>query len=121
MGIFIAQLFQVAEDKMEAQELILLMSVPIVIAATVLVVSLMLERHGKARLIKWFAVVPLIVGALLAVTPYRSAHDSLYLDYTRASTNSRMLHEATLYVPLATLLVVIAYLIYLDRRHRLEH
>ncbi|MCH7905367.1 MAG: hypothetical protein IH944_12505 [Armatimonadetes bacterium] len=121
MGIFIAQLFQVSEDKMGAQELIILMSVPIVIAAIVLVVSRMLEQRGMSRLIKWLAVFPLIAGVLLGVTPYRSAHDSLYLDYTRASTNSRMLHEATLYAPSVALLVVIAFLIYLDRRHRLEH
>lgn len=121
MGIFIAQLFQVSEDKMDAQELIILISVPLVIAAIVLVASRALVLRGKSRLITWIAVVPLIAGVILGVTPYRSAHDSLYMDYTHASTNSRLLHEAALYVPAVALLLVIAFLIYLDRRRRLEH
>lgn len=121
MDFFIAQLFQVSKDKMDAQELIILMSVPLVVAAIALVVTRTIAQHGKSRLIRWISVVPLIVGVLLGITPYRSAHDSLYMSYTRAGTNSRMLHEAALFVPSLALLIVIAFLIYIDRRHRLEH
>ena len=121
MDLLIAQLFQVSKDKMDAQELIILMSVPLVVAAIALILTRKIGQHGKSRPVRWISLAPLVVGALLGVTPYRSAHDNLYMTFTRASTNSRMLHEAALFVPLAALLILIAYLIYSDRRHRLEH
>ena len=64
--------------------------------------------------------MPLVAGALMALDPFDEIRTASYLDFHDVSDRSIYLHYAALIVPCATILGIVAYLLYLAHRERME-
>ena len=104
-------------DKHEAPELLVLIVVPLVLSLVLLRIAKLMQ--GAAWL-KWASLVPLVAGGLMALDPFGDILTESYLDFHNVSDRSVSLHYAALFVPCATILVIVAYLLYLGHRERME-
>ena len=104
-------------DKYEAPELLVLIVVPLVLSFILLRIAQ--RRRGPAWQ-RWASLVPLVAGALMAIDPFGDILMASYLDFHNVSDRSVYLHYAALIVPCATILGIVAYLLYLAHRERME-
>ena len=104
-------------DKHEFAELAVLIVVPLVLSYILLRIAH--RRRGPAWQ-RWASLVPLVAGALMALDPFGDILTASYLDFHNVSDRSIYLHYAALIVPCATILGIVAYLLYLAHRERME-
>lgn len=106
--------------KHEALELGVLLTLPLVLALALLWITSKRVANGAPAWQRWSSLIPLFVGIWRAWVPFSSIRDEFYLDYTNLSDRSEMLHYAVMIVPCVAALGMIAYLLYLRHRERME-
>ena len=105
-------------DKHKWPELAVLIVLPLVLSFILLRFAQRRERGAAWQ--KWASLVPLVVGGLMALDPFGDIRTPSYRDFHDVSERSIYLHYASLLVPCAAILGVVAYLLYDAHRERME-
>ena len=105
-------------DKHEAPELLVLIVLPLVLSFILL--RFAQKRQRGAAWQKWASLVPLVVGALMALDPFGDIRTWSYRELHHVSERSTYLHYGALLVPCVAILGIVGYLLYDAHRERME-
>jgi hypothetical protein len=107
-------------DKHNAPELAILIALPLFFAFVLYRVAKARVARGGPRTLLWSALVPLLVGAWLAYTPFSDVRTKSYLDFHSVTPRSVTLHYASFFVPIAAALLVAGLILYGNYREKME-
>jgi hypothetical protein len=119
MGAFTSLLAE-AGDKHSPIELGVLVLLPIILAFLLYRYAKGRVEAGAPRWQMWAALVPLVVGALLAYRAYLDVSDNSYREFHFLTQRAIMLHYASFFVPVAATLLTIGIILYGNHREKME-
>ncbi len=94
----------------ETDELMLISVVPAVIAVIIFYVGMKLQHQGKSKLIKWSAVIALLVGVFLGLEPVRMMFmDSTYQQLYGRGNKIKLMHAGGIIMPVLTLVGMLVW------------
>jgi hypothetical protein len=119
MGAF-TSLLAAEGDKHSPIELGVLVLLPLLLA-------FLLHRYAKGRVEAgaprwqlWAALVPLLVGVLLAYRVFEDVSKASYREFHFLTPRAVMLHYASFFVPVAATLLTIGLILYSNHREKME-
>jgi hypothetical protein len=119
MGSF-TSLLAAEGDKHSPIELGVLVLLPILLA-------FVLHRYAKGRVEAgaprwqlWAALVPLLVGVLLAYGAFEDVSKASYREFHFLTPRAVMLHYAAFFVPVAATVLTIGLILYSNHREKME-
>lgn len=113
---FLPLLAQFESEEYQAGTLILICFLPAALSIAAFFFFMRGELRGWTKTLKWIALVPLIVGAILGIGPMTAMADDLYRTNYGAGPRAQMLHYGGVAIPvLVAIALVIAGLLH-DRQ-----
>lgn len=119
MGAF-TTLLAAEGDKHSPIELGVLVLLPIILAFVLYRYAKGRVEAGAPRWQLWAALVPLVVGVLLAYRAYDDVSDKSYREFHFLTQRAVMLHYAAFFVPVAATLLTIGIILYGNHREKME-
>jgi len=82
-----------AETGYETSELLVIGFAPALVAALVFWIGIKLQHAGKPKWLKWLAILPLIAGIIIGMTPLRLFYfDQIYQDLHGGTWKKGLMH-----------------------------
>ncbi len=117
---FATALLAAEGDKHEPLALGVLVVIPFILSAVLYRLASAKVHGGASRLLLWTCLVPVIIGALMAIQPLKDVMNNNYLEWNFISPRSKMLHYAAFYVPAGSILLFAGLILYSNHRNKME-
>ncbi len=103
-------LAQSESGRYENPQLFLYAMVPFILALIVFAICLKRESFGLGKGVKWAALIPLVIGAMLGLDPARKFYtDPLYVDMFGGGGFMRVLHTLPIATPVIGAIVLFVW------------
>ena len=107
-------------EKFSPVFLIVLVAVPIILAAVLLAYAKSRVALGQPRWQLWLALVPLVAGTYLAYKPLKYVGTGSYRTMYFLSDRAVMLHYSAFFVPAGSILLFAGIILYGGYRDKME-
>jgi hypothetical protein len=106
-----------ADNGYEPGELAGIALPPLLIALLIFWIGVKLQHAGRPKWIKWIAVVPLVVGIVIGITPLRMFYfDQVYQDLHGGTWKKGILHASGVIMPVLGLVGLFVWNKWLNRQ-----
>lgn len=116
MDLIFATLAQFDSEEYGAVPLFAICLLPAAIGSFAFLYFMRGELKGWPKSLKWTALLPLIVGMVIGIGPFRAMNDELYRDQYGSGPRAQLLHYGGVGIPILTALGLVVFGILHDRQ-----
>jgi hypothetical protein len=106
-----------ADNGYEPGELVVIGFSPLLVALILFWIGVKLQHMGKPKWLKWLAVLPLVVGVFIGITPLRLFYfDQVYQDLHGGTWKKGLLHALGVIMPVVGVIGLFVWNKWLNRQ-----